>query len=183
AFARTQADYTLLEVGLGGRLDATNVIDTPRLTIITPVSMDHEAFLGDTLAKIAGEKAGIIKRRVPVIVGPQEDEAMDVIEAQAPRGNFVLEEGTGRPIVMISAGVGITPMLAMVESLLVHEGRNRHTAALRLIHGARDGETLAFGAWLRAKAAAHPGFTPTIALSAPGPGDVLGETHDHEGRI
>ncbi|MEL6268121.1 MAG: FAD-binding oxidoreductase, partial [Pseudomonadota bacterium] len=107
----------------------------------------------------------------------------DVIEAQAPRGNFVLEEGTGRPIVMISAGVGITPMLAMVESLLVHEGRNRHTAALRLIHGARDGETLAFGAWLRAKAAAHPGFTPTIALSAPGPGDVLGETHDHEGRI
>jgi len=85
AFARTQADYTLLEVGLGGRLDATNVIDAPRLTIITPVSMDHEAFLGDTLTKIAGEKAGIIKRRVPVIVGPQEDEALDVIEAQAQR--------------------------------------------------------------------------------------------------
>ncbi|WP_299044959.1 folylpolyglutamate synthase/dihydrofolate synthase family protein [uncultured Tateyamaria sp.] len=85
AFARTPADYTLLEVGLGGRLDATNVIDTPALTIITPVSMDHEAFLGDTLAKIAGEKAGIIKRRVPCIVGPQEDDGLDVIEAQATR--------------------------------------------------------------------------------------------------
>ena len=85
AFARTPADYTLLEVGLGGRLDATNVIDAPVLTAITPVSMDHEAFLGDTLAKIAGEKAGIIKRGVPVIVGPQDDDGMDVIEAQAQR--------------------------------------------------------------------------------------------------
>ena len=85
AFARTPADYTLLEVGLGGRLDATNVIDTPALTIITPVSMDHESYLGDTLAKIAGEKAGIIKRGVPCIVGPQHDDAMDVIEAQAAR--------------------------------------------------------------------------------------------------
>ncbi|WP_147109632.1 folylpolyglutamate synthase/dihydrofolate synthase family protein [Tateyamaria sp. syn59] len=83
AFARTPADYTLLEVGLGGRLDATNVIDRPELTIITPVSMDHEAFLGNTLAKIAGEKAGIIKRGVPVIVGPQEDDGLDVIEARA----------------------------------------------------------------------------------------------------
>lgn len=85
AFARTAADYTLLEVGLGGRLDATNVIDAPVLTIITPVSMDHEAFLGDTLAKIAGEKAGIIKRGVPCIVGPQDEEGLDVIEARAAR--------------------------------------------------------------------------------------------------
>ncbi|WP_299684050.1 folylpolyglutamate synthase/dihydrofolate synthase family protein [uncultured Tateyamaria sp.] len=83
AFARTPADYTLLEVGLGGRLDATNVIDRPALTIITPVSMDHEAFLGDTLAAIAGEKAGIIKRLVPCVVGPQDDAGMDVIEARA----------------------------------------------------------------------------------------------------
>lgn len=85
AFARTPADFTLLEVGLGGRLDATNVIDKPALTIITPVSMDHEGFLGNTVAKIAGEKAGIIKRGVPCVVGPQTDEAMEVIEAQAAR--------------------------------------------------------------------------------------------------
>ncbi|HBZ44039.1 MAG TPA: bifunctional folylpolyglutamate synthase/dihydrofolate synthase [Maritimibacter sp.] len=84
AFAETPADYTLLEVGLGGRLDATNVVD-PALSIITPVSIDHTQFLGDTLAKIAGEKAGIIKRGVPVVVGPQEEGALDVIEATANR--------------------------------------------------------------------------------------------------
>lgn len=83
AFARTKADWTLLEVGLGGRLDATNVVDQPRLTIITPVSMDHEAFLGDTIAKIAGEKAGINKRGVPCIVGPQHPDGLAVIEAKA----------------------------------------------------------------------------------------------------
>ncbi len=83
AFARVPADWTLLEVGLGGRLDATNVVERPRLTIITPVSMDHEAYLGDTIAKIAGEKAGIIKRGVPVIVGPQHPDGLAVIEAKA----------------------------------------------------------------------------------------------------
>ncbi|SEW39577.1 dihydrofolate synthase / folylpolyglutamate synthase [Cognatiyoonia koreensis] len=85
AFAHTQADYTLLEVGLGGRLDATNVVADPKLTIITPVDMDHEAFLGDTLEKIAFEKAGILKRGVTCVVGPQHDAALEVIEAQAAR--------------------------------------------------------------------------------------------------
>jgi dihydrofolate synthase/folylpolyglutamate synthase len=85
AFARTPADYTLLEVGLGGRLDATNVIAKPEITVITPVSIDHEQFLGNTLAKIAAEKAGIIKRGVPVVVGPQTEEAMEVIETVATR--------------------------------------------------------------------------------------------------
>lgn len=85
AFARTKADYTLLEVGLGGRLDATNVVDTPRLTIITPVSLDHQQYLGDTLTEIAGEKAGIIKRGIPCIVGPQEEDGRDAIEARAEK--------------------------------------------------------------------------------------------------
>ncbi|WP_417838254.1 bifunctional folylpolyglutamate synthase/dihydrofolate synthase [Tritonibacter scottomollicae] len=84
AFSRSSADYTLLEVGLGGRLDATNVI-TPEVSVITPISIDHEQFLGNTLAKIAGEKAGIIKRGVPVVVGPQPEEAMEVIEDTALR--------------------------------------------------------------------------------------------------
>ena len=65
AFARRPADYTLLEVGLGGRLDATNVVDHPALTILTPVSIDHQQYLGETLPENAGEKAGIIKRGVP----------------------------------------------------------------------------------------------------------------------
>lgn len=94
AMAETPADFTLLEVGLGGRLDATNVVDAPRLSIITPVDMDHESFLGDTLAAIAGEKAGIIKRGVPVVVARQQDAAMDVVEATATRlGAPVLAQG------------------------------------------------------------------------------------------
>jgi dihydrofolate synthase / folylpolyglutamate synthase len=85
AFARTPADWTLLEVGLGGRLDATNVIDSPALTIITPVSIDHQQYLGETLPEIAGEKAGILKRGVPCIVGPQAEEGLAVIERRAAR--------------------------------------------------------------------------------------------------
>ena len=85
AFTETPADYTLLEVGLGGRLDATNVIEKPVLTIITPVDLDHQQYLGDTLELIAGEKAGIMKRGVPCIVGPQHGEALDVIEDKARR--------------------------------------------------------------------------------------------------
>ncbi|MFD2172840.1 bifunctional folylpolyglutamate synthase/dihydrofolate synthase [Rhodobacter lacus] len=85
AFARTPADYTLLEVGLGGRLDATNVVAKPALTIITPVSIDHQQYLGETLPEIAGEKAGILKRGVPCVVGPQAPEGMAVIEAKAAR--------------------------------------------------------------------------------------------------
>ncbi len=85
AFARTKADFTLLEVGLGGRLDATNVVDRPLLTIITPVSLDHQQYLGDTVPLIAAEKAGIIKRGVPVIVGPQTEDALEVIERIAAR--------------------------------------------------------------------------------------------------
>lgn len=84
-FSETQADRLILEVGLGGRLDATNVIDRPALTLITPVSFDHQAYLGDTLGKIAGEKAGIIKPGVPCLVGPQAPEAFDVIERAAHR--------------------------------------------------------------------------------------------------
>ncbi len=85
AFSRVEADYTLLEVGLGGRLDATNVIPRPAMTVITPVSIDHTQYLGDTLEQIAGEKAGILKRGVPCVVGPQQDSALEVIERQAAR--------------------------------------------------------------------------------------------------
>jgi dihydrofolate synthase/folylpolyglutamate synthase len=85
AFARTPADWLLLEVGLGGRLDATNVVDDPVLTIITPVSLDHQQYLGETIPAIAGEKAGILKRRVPCVVGPQTPEGLEVIEAKAAR--------------------------------------------------------------------------------------------------
>jgi dihydrofolate synthase/folylpolyglutamate synthase len=84
-FAQHPADVLLLEVGLGGRLDSTNVIDHPLASVITPISMDHTEFLGDTLTAIAGEKAAIIKRSVPVISAEQQPEAMVVIEALARR--------------------------------------------------------------------------------------------------
>ncbi len=78
-FARYKVDFAVVEVGLGGRLDATNVI-RPEVCIITPVNLDHTDVLGDTIAKIAAEKAGIIKANVPVVSAPQADEAMHVIE-------------------------------------------------------------------------------------------------------
>jgi dihydrofolate synthase/folylpolyglutamate synthase len=84
-FAQHPADVVLLETGLGGRLDATNVVDAPLAAVITPVGMDHTEFLGDTLIKIAGEKAAIIKRNVPVICAEQSPEAIAVIEQQAKR--------------------------------------------------------------------------------------------------
>lgn len=83
AFSRIEADWLVLEVGLGGRLDATNVIDQPAATAITPISLDHQQFLGDTLSAIAGEKAGIIKAGAPCVVGEQDDDVMAVIEARA----------------------------------------------------------------------------------------------------
>ena len=83
AFSRTDAEYTLLETGLGGRLDATNMVEVPRLCVITPISIDHTQYLGETIEEIAAEKAGILKRGVYCVVGPQEDAALEVIEAKA----------------------------------------------------------------------------------------------------
>lgn len=83
AFARTPADVTLLETGLGGRLDATNVVDRPALTVLTPIALDHQAFLGDTLAAIAAEKAGILKPGVPCLSAAQSADADTVVRATA----------------------------------------------------------------------------------------------------
>lgn len=84
-FANNPADYLVLEVGLGGVLDATNVVEKPLVSVITPISKDHENFLGDSLEGIALEKAGIIKPGCPVVVGPQADAVWDVIENKAGR--------------------------------------------------------------------------------------------------
>ena len=92
-FAREQVDIAVVEVGLGGRLDCTNVL-TPRVSVITPISYDHMEILGDTLEKIASEKAGIIKPNTPVVVAPQEPEAMQVIAQVAREKNARLEDVT-----------------------------------------------------------------------------------------
>ena len=85
AFAETPADLCIIEVGLGGLLDATNVVSKPAVCVITPVDMDHREFLGDTIAQIAAEKAGILKPGVPAIIARQNDEAMAVIERTATK--------------------------------------------------------------------------------------------------
>ena len=85
AFSRHPADALVLEVGLGGKWDATNVVAKPACVCITPVALDHQEYLGTSLAGIAAEKAGIIKPRVPCIVGPQSQEARDVIQLSADR--------------------------------------------------------------------------------------------------
>ena len=90
SFARTPADYLILEVGLGGRLDATNVVARPALSIITAIDYDHQQYLGDTLTAIAHEKAGILKSGVPAVIGAQPDEARAEIERVA--------EKTGAPL-------------------------------------------------------------------------------------
>ncbi len=84
-FAKEKADFTLIEVGLGGRFDATNVIKNPFGTIITPISLDHMEFLGTKIAQIAKEKAGIIKKNTPLIVGKQEKEALFSIIEEAKK--------------------------------------------------------------------------------------------------
>ncbi|WP_299880814.1 folylpolyglutamate synthase/dihydrofolate synthase family protein [uncultured Sulfitobacter sp.] len=140
AFSRTPADYTLLEVGLGGRLDATNVVDEPALCVITPVSIDHQQFLGDTLGAIAGEKAGILKRGVPCVVGRQEDEALEVIEARAAKlGAPLLVHGQhwhvsvegGRLIFQDEDGLLDLPLPALRGA---HQIENAGTALAALRH-------------------------------------------------
>ncbi len=83
AFARVHADYLLLEVGLGGRFDATNIIPRTAASVITPIGIDHKEFLGDTLAQIAAEKAGIIKPGTPAIFALQHAESQAVLQAEA----------------------------------------------------------------------------------------------------
>jgi dihydrofolate synthase / folylpolyglutamate synthase len=83
AFSRQYADALILEVGMGGKTDATNVIPRPRLTVITPVGLDHQEYLGTSIADVAAEKAGIIRAGVPLVVGPQDDAPLDVITRRA----------------------------------------------------------------------------------------------------
>lgn len=96
AFSAAAADFTLLEVGLGGRLDATNIVEKPVITIITPVDIDHADMLGGTLPLIATEKAGILKPGVTCIVGRQHEDALDAIEARA--------RAVGAPLLVFGRG-------------------------------------------------------------------------------
>ena len=140
AFSRTPADYTLLEVGLGGEFDATNIFDAPDLTVITPISIDHQQYLGETLGEIAVAKAGILKRNTACIVGPQPDDALDVIESKAARLNAPLKvygqhwhigEEHGRMVYQDEVGLLDLPLPKLIGA---HQIQNAGIAIAALRH-------------------------------------------------
>lgn len=141
AFAEQPADVLLLEVGLGGRLDATNVVDRPVLDVITPISLDHAEKLGATLAKIAFEKAGILRSGVPAIVSQQEPEAEDVIRSEALRvgaplivwgEHFDAYEQRGRLVVQSEELLLDLPLPSLIGRHQVVNAGTAVAAALRL---------------------------------------------------
>lgn len=103
-FDEQKVDIAIIEVGLGGRLDCTNII-SPILSIITNISFDHTQFLGDTLAKIAAEKAGIIKKGVPVIIGEANEETRPVFQSKANEVNSVIVFAEDNAIVTSSSPI------------------------------------------------------------------------------
>jgi len=141
AFAAHPADVLLLEVGLGGRLDATNVIDTPALAVLTPISLDHADKLGATIDRIAREKAGILKPGVTAIVSQQEDDALDVIEREALRTgadlvvwgrDFDAYEQRGRLVVQRSDQLLDLPLPALLGRHQIVNAGTAVAAALAL---------------------------------------------------
>ena len=148
AFARNPADYLILEVGLGGRLDATNVIARPALSIITTIDYDHQQYLGNTLTEIAREKAGILKPNVTAIIAPQPDEARAEIErwAEAERAPLLIAnqdwqayEQHGRLVYQDESGLLDLPLPQLLGR---HQIDNAGTAiaALRNLNDTRIGE-------------------------------------------
>ena len=130
-FSEVPADVLLLEVGLGGRLDATNVVETALTSVITPVSIDHVDFLGETVAAIAGEKAGILKPSVPAVIGRQSEAALRVIERQAARmkaplhvmgEHFQAHDEGGRLIVSDEGGLIDLPRPRLVGPHQIENG-------------------------------------------------------------
>ncbi len=145
AFSRVPADLLLLEVGLGGRLDATNVIARPALSVITPVSLDHQQYLGESLEEIAFEKAGILKQQVPAVIAPQDPRALAVIERQA--------EAVGAPLLRAGREWHFGPE----DDGLLFEGRHYPRPALRGAHQVENAATALAAA--QALAAANPALT------------------------
>ena len=141
AFAETPADALLLEVGMGGRLDATNVVEKPLLTIITPIGLDHQAFLGATLGEVALAKAGILKRGATCVVARQETTALEVIESEAERTraplvihgrDFDAYAQNGRLVYQDEDGLLDLPMPALAGSHQVDNAGTAIAAVLRL---------------------------------------------------
>jgi dihydrofolate synthase/folylpolyglutamate synthase len=156
AFSRHPADAVVLEVGLGGKFDATNVVPKPAMTIIQPVGLDHQEFLGSDIAAIAAEKAGIIKPGVPLVVGPQDEVPREVILRQADRlsvpvfvfgQDFQARQEHGRMVYEDEAGLLDLPLPKLIGR---HQVENAGVAIAALRHASRNwGEDAAIEKGLR----------------------------------
>jgi len=158
-FAESNVDLAVLEVGMGGRLDATNVCQ-PAVTVITPVGLDHQQYLGSTLAQIAGEKAGIIKPNIPVVVSAQEDEAMQTIAARAAALNAPLISVADQQFLAEPGGELGQYRLRYhkYNALLSLRGQHQVTNAMTAIHIA---EQLNQAGWKIQPAAIETGLSKT----------------------
>jgi dihydrofolate synthase/folylpolyglutamate synthase len=145
AFSRMPADYTILEVGLGGRLDATNTVEQPKATVVTAIDYDHQQYLGDTLTLIAREKAGILKRGAPGIIGRQGEEVLEEIErgaraAQAPLfvagRDWMSFEQNGRLVFQDEHGLMDLPLPRLPGTFQIDNAGNA-IATLRIIGDGR----------------------------------------------
>ena len=155
-FADTKADWLLLETGLGGRVDATNVLAHPAAAIVTPVSMDHTEFLGETIGAIAREKAGVFKRGAPAIIGYQSDVARAVLEREARRvgasvvlanRDFFVREENGRLLYEDESGLMDLPAPRLFGR---HQFENAATAIAALRKAAPTTSEAAFVKGMRA---------------------------------
>jgi len=151
AFSRHPADATVVEVGLGGTFDATNVVPKPAMTIVQPVGLDHIEFLGNDIATIASEKAGIIKPGIPLIVGPQDEIAREVILRRADTlsapafvfgQDFSGRQEHGRMVYEDETGLLDLPLPKLIGR---HQIDNAAVAIAGLRHASRDGKPLDWG--------------------------------------
>ncbi len=190
-FSEHQADYLLLEVGLGGRVDATNVVARPAATVVTPVSYDHPEFLGTTVAEIAFEKAGIFKPRVPAILGLQSKEAFDVLAREAGKiaaplrvagEDFWAREEHGRFIFEDEGGLLDLP-LPRLAGRHQHQNATNAIAALRVVEPALPAAALEAGLiaaeWPARLQSLNKG--PLVALAPEGAEIWLDGAHNEDG--
>ena len=162
-FRRHQTDTVVLEVGMGGRLDATNVV-TPELCVITPVHFDHQAFLGETIEKIAGEKAGILKAGVPAIFARQRPEAEAVLRARAKGPYALAAEWPIEDLQLNATGSRFRLRSLQVECPLggLHQVENARTAAIALHYLGVPPDGIAHTRW--PGRLEHVSEQPTIVL-------------------
>ncbi|MBM3117266.1 pyridoxamine 5'-phosphate oxidase family protein [Jeongeupia naejangsanensis] len=152
-------------------------IDVPGLGLLTRTYSLSQAADGQTY-RISVKREGRVSRHLHDAL-----QAGDLLDAQAPRGQFVLDAASTRPVILLSGGVGITPMLAMLDTLAPASGERHRARSVWFVHAARNGREHAFGAMLRERAAQHAKLRVHVRYSQPDEADRLGHDYDSAGRI